>query len=285
MLFDLHVHGGPSAEAPRRLDDLGLGRAYAAAGHLGCVLKGHFESTVGRAAAVRSETGIEAYGGIVLNRAVGGLNPDAVAGALAVGGRVVWLPTLDAAAHVRRGLPRCCTDARAPDPPADYALPGWAEPDGTPGDVTSRVRRICELVADADAVLATGHLGADELRRLLPLARGAGVRRLLLTHPSYTVPDLDAGATRELTEAGALAEVCAYQLLHQPGMTIERLAAFVSAVGIDSVVLSSDAGQVDSPVPPEALEWLVDVLASRGLDRSALVAAASERPFALVRPS
>ncbi|MDN5854894.1 MAG: DUF6282 family protein [Actinomycetia bacterium] len=284
MFFDIHVHSGPAAEAERRLNDIELGRAYAAAGHVGCVLKGHFEPTVGRAAAVAEATGIEAYGGIVLNRPAGGLNPDAVAAALAGGGRVVWLPTIDASAHVERSLPRCCVDARYPIRPADYALPTGPETAGRPPDAEMLVARICELVADADAVLATGHIGPGELRWLLPLARAHGVRRLILTHPSYTVPDLDAAATRELTAQGAYAEVCAYQVLHQRGMDVEGLAAFVREVGTDSVLLSSDAGQVDSPPPPEALEWLVDVLSSHGLDRGALVAAASERPLALVRP-
>jgi TolA-binding protein len=47
-------------------------------------------------------------------------------------------------------------------------------------------------------------------------------------------------------------------------------------------VLSSDAGQPDSPPAPEALLRLVEALAAEGLDEQALAAAASELPQALV---
>jgi hypothetical protein len=85
-----------------------------------------------------------------------------------------------------------------------------------------------------------------------------------------------------LTAQGAYAEVTAYQLLHQPGCDAARLAAFVTEVGYERVVLSSDAGQPDSPAPPEALWRLIDALAAEGLDRGALIACASEIPEHLV---
>jgi hypothetical protein len=62
------------------------------------------------------------------------------------------------------------------------------------------------------------------------------------------------------------------------------LAAAVRAAGTDRVVLSSDAGQPDSPPAPEALQLLVDALAPEGIDRKALEAMASDIPRALVEP-
>jgi hypothetical protein len=146
------------------------------------------------------------------------------------------------------------------------------------------VRRIVALIAEHDAVLATGHLSAAEIGWLLPVARAGGVDRLLMTHPGYTVPAMSAAAAAELASLGAFAEVTAYQLLHQPGCDAARLAAFVRTVGCDRIILSSDAGQPDSPAPPQALAMLVDALAGQGLDRSALVACASEAPDRLVTP-
>jgi len=66
----------------------------------GLVLKNHNESTASWAYLMREETpGIEVFGGIVLNRAVGGVNAAAVEHMTAVKGgwgRVVWMPTFDA---------------------------------------------------------------------------------------------------------------------------------------------------------------------------------------------
>ena len=64
------------------------------------VLKNHNEPTASLAAIVRKEVpGIEVFGSIALNRAVGGVNPVAVqqmSGIRDGSGKVVWLPTADA---------------------------------------------------------------------------------------------------------------------------------------------------------------------------------------------
>jgi hypothetical protein len=276
-VFDLHVHTGPCVVA-RRNDDVGTVALYEAAGFSGCVLKAHCESTVGRAAAAGAGRSMAVHGGIVLNRTVGGLNPVAVSASLAMGGRVVWLPTVDARHHRASGLahPPSC----APDLPAG---PGYAAPPVDP-TAESPLRAIFSLIADADAVLATGHLSEEEVAWVVPAARRAGVRRVLLTHPSFTVPAMTAAATRALVEQGAVAEITAYQLLHQDEADPARLAAFVREVGPRYCVLSSDAGQLTSPTPPEALHRLIDALAGEGLDRGLLEAMAGEAPATLVTP-
>lgn len=275
MLFDLHVHSGPCS-APRLADDPTMVEECARAGMAGCVLKAHCEPTVGRAAGAGSGRRITVLGGVVLNHPVGGLNPAAVATALELGGRVVWMPTVDACAHRRSGL--------ATPPPCHRSGPAGRCIATPPVDdeAAPAVRAILALIADADAVLATGHLGPDEVGWLVGAARRAGVRRILLTHPSFSVPALGPAQARDLAQQGAHAEVTAFQLLHQPGMTASQLAAFVRAVGDRRCVLSSDAGQPDSPPPPEALELLIDALGAQGLDRGALRAMASQIPAELV---
>lgn len=275
-MFDLHVHAAPDV-TPRLTDDRDVVASYASAGFTGCVLKGHYESTVGRAVAAGREQPLRVYGGIALNRHVGGVNPAAVAACLHSGGRVVWMPTADSHTQRAAGLPRLCGVSPELSTHA-YAIPpvNWS--------TAENVRTICRMVAEADAVLATGHISTPEASWLLTTAREHGVRRVLLTHPSYTVPAMTAAEAAALTARGALAEITTFQLLHQPGCTPERLAAFARDVGLEHVVLSSDAGQPDSPPPPEALEMLVDVLARQGLDRGALRACAAERPAALVIP-
>jgi hypothetical protein len=274
-VFDLHVHTSPDVVA-RSLDDVAAARRYAAAGFTGAVLKGHCAPTAGRAAAARDATGFPMYGGIALNAPAGGLNPIAVAAALALGARVVWMPTVDACTQGPAGLARPFGEHRLAGAAPAYALP--------PVDPAAEqpLTRILALIAEADAVLATGHVSTAEVAWLLPAARRAGVRRVLLTHPSYTVPAMSPVQARELAEQGAYAEITAFQLLHQPGCDAATLATFVREVGVRRCVLSSDAGQPDSPPPPEALEGLVDSLAAEGIARADLVAMAGETPERLV---
>ncbi|MFZ0386124.1 MAG: DUF6282 family protein [Solirubrobacteraceae bacterium] len=275
-MFDLHVHTAPDVQA-RFGDDAEIVRLYERAGFSGCVLKGHYDATAGRARAAGRDSSVRVYGALALNQHVGGLNPAAVAAALAMGARVIWMPTTDSHTQETAGLPRLCR-VMPQLPTTTYAIP--------PVDrsTESGVRQIVDLIAEADAVLATGHLSTAETAWLLPVARAAGVRRLLITHPGYTVPAMSATEAAELTAQGAYAEITAFQLLHQRGCSASRLAEFVRAVGTDRIVLSSDAGQPDSPPPPEALSELLEALAGEGLDRGALTACASELPERLVTP-
>jgi len=275
-MFDLHVHTAPDVWV-RRGDDVTILRCYADAGFSGCVLKGHYDATMGRAAAASAGLGLRVYGGQVLNQHAGGINPAAVAAALTMGARVIWMPTADAPLQEATGLPRLCHQQPGL-PGTTYAIPpvDWS--------AEERVRQILALIAEADAVLATGHISTPEAAWLIPEARRSGVTRLLLTHPSYTVPAMSVGDAAQLTTQGAYAEVTAYQLLHQPDCDAVRLSAFITQVGYARVVLSSDAGQPDSPTPPQALWHLIDALTREGLDRSALIACASEIPERLVTP-
>ena len=274
-MFDTHVHAAPDV-LDRIGDDAAVARSYVTADFEGFVLKGHYESTVGRAHAAADRFGMAVYGGLALNQHTGGVNPSAVAAALGADGRVIWMPTADAHTQQAAGLPRLC-DHEPILPRHSYAIPP-VDPSREP-DVDAVLR----LIADHDAVLATGHLSGDECGWLVERARRFGVRRVLLTHPSYTVPGLGPEDVRSLVETGAYAEITAYQLLHQPGSTPALLARVAEAAG-ERLVLSSDAGQPNSPAPADALLRLIDILAAEGLDRSRLEAAASHIPRQLFTP-
>lgn len=275
-MFDVHVHAAPDV-VERAGDDVQILRWYQEAGFTGCVLKAHYDATAGRAHAANQGLGMHVYGGLALNQQVGGINPAAVEAALAMGARVIWMPTADAHTQQSAGLPRLCNASNGLSH-TTYAIPpvDWS--------TAEHVQQILTFIADADAVLATGHLSTAEVTWLLPIARRAGVRRVLLTHPSYTVPAMSPTEAAELTTHGAYAEVTAYQLLHQPNCDAPRLAEFIRTVGYNRIILSSDAGQPNSPHPPQALQQLIDALTGEGLDPHALLTSASEIPERLVTP-
>jgi hypothetical protein len=97
------VHTSPSPY-PRRVDTIQAARAASEAGLRAIVVKSHHHCTATQILALRDhgleDAGIQVLGGIVLNTQVGGINPHAVSHSLAMGGRVVWLPTIAAPAHL-----------------------------------------------------------------------------------------------------------------------------------------------------------------------------------------
>ncbi|MCP3803659.1 DUF6282 family protein [Allokutzneria sp. A3M-2-11 16] len=271
-MFDCHVHAAPDV-LDRIGEDVDVLDHYWKSEFDGFVLKGHYESTVGRARALARMSGMNVVGGVTLNQAAGGINPASAAAALIAGGRVVWMPTADAHTQETAGLPRLC------DREDRLERTVFAVPPVEPAAATA-AEQVLALIADHDAVLATGHLSGAECAWLLDRAKYYGIRRVLLTHPSYTVPGLNPAQVRELADAGGFVEITAYQLLHQPGCSAEMLAEVARAAG-SRLVLSSDAGQPDSPPPPEALGQLIDALARAGVDRRTLAEAASTVPAEL----
>jgi hypothetical protein len=270
-MIDLHVHAAPCL-MPRKGSDLETARRFARAGFAGFALKAHFESTVGRAAAVAEATGIEVWGGVVLNRAAGGLGAEVVAATLAAGGRLVWMPTVDAAGHRRAGLPAVGAGAGAA-----LAIP--------PLDASSEpaVREILRHVAAADAVLATGHLTPEEILWLVPAAVAAGVRRVLVTHGAWRVPHLGTEQLLQLADEGAIIEITAIQLLDGWNPPAE-LADLARRLGGARCILTSDAGQPANDWAPRVLEDLKATLELHGLPRSEADAMVTTTPRALVAP-
>src|ERR1700732_2058212 len=103
-VIDIHAHHDPDS-VPRSIDAIDLAKLARARGMRGLVLKNHYEPTASLAYIVRKIVpGIEIFGGIDLNRTVGGVNPAAVERMTMVKGgygRVVWMPTFDAENQVR----------------------------------------------------------------------------------------------------------------------------------------------------------------------------------------
>lgn len=275
-MFDVHVHCAPDVVDRIGTDDEICVR-YETAGFSGFVLKAHHEPTVGRAAALSRHTTMDVVGGIALNHAVGGINPAAVLTALGTGGRLVWFPTADSHTQAEAGLPRL-QDLDSRLDVSSLSIPPLVPEEGRIGHNAGLV---LDLIAEHDAVLCTGHVSRAECRWLIDQARQRGISRILLTHPSYTVPGMVPGEIAELAALGAHVEITSFQLWHQPGMTATKLAAVARAAG-PKLILSSDAGQPDSPQPPVALHRLVDALKGQELDPAWLDAAADTVPRELV---
>lgn len=273
-VVDLHVHGGPDLVA-RRHSDIELAKRARAAGMRAIVLKSHVESTVGRAALAMEAAGLPVYGGIVLNPFVtGGLEPDVVEVSLALGARVVWLPSLGSTAHAiafgRRG--RRWTGLR--EHPAQIPMAGESldvDPD-EPGTRAALIA-ICRHVARADALLATGHVDGRFLAGIARIADRAAAR-LLITHPDYLVPGLSSSAQAELVAEfpSVVLERAAYvtSALSPRPVPIGLMVEAMRATGIERNVLSSDLGQPGNPPYPHGFEAFAADLHRAGIARSEL---------------
>ena len=279
---DLHYHSAPSP-FPRRLSAMDAVRHYADEGFGGVVLKSHHHSTVMELIALRDAfpegLPIPAFGGVALNGAVGGLNPRVVELALGMGGRIVWFPTIAGRAHQEwerreaHGFPSSSVRLSAEAPIA--VLDG--------GRLRAEAVEIVELVASADAILASGHILPEEVQALFSMARERGVRKLLLNHPDFIL-ELDDGAIVALAELGAFVEhiLIRYDDRSPEAQPIDRLVSWIRRIGAERTVISSDLGQRTNPLPGDSFRRVVGQLLECGVSEAELRLMLRTNPARLV---
>jgi len=270
--YDLQVHVAPDVIA-RRTDDIDLAKDFLACGLRGFVLKSHYVPTAERAQVVRRAVpGIEAFGALVLNHSIGGLNPVAVEIAGRSGNKIVWMPTVDAANET----------AGRPDGGADK-LPFWAKiqreiaaagitrPPITILDDQQRIsedtRRCLELIAKHDMILATGHLGRHEIFPLVRAARDSGVARIVITHAEFPSQNLSGDEQKELAAMGAIIEHC-FTTYHTSKATWEAVFANVRQATAARCLLSTDLGQKTNPPVAEGFAMFAQKFLDAGFSGS-----------------
>jgi uncharacterized protein DUF6282 len=240
-VIDIHVHSDPDS-VPRSIDAIDLARLAKSRGMRGLVLKNHYESTASLAYVVRKEVpGIEIFGGIDLNRTVGGINPAAVERMTMVKGgwgRVVWMPTFDAENQVRY------SKENRPFVPVSRS-----------GELLPEVREVIAVIAKHHLVLATGHSSPAEGLLLIREGRRQGVEHMVVTHAMLAPVRMSIGEMREAASLGAYIEFV-YNGLVGPNKMFElrEYAGAIRQVGPASVILSSDLGQPGNPLHPDGLE-------------------------------
>jgi hypothetical protein len=281
--LDLHVHAGPDP-FPRLLDAVEAAEAAKAAGLRGIVLKHHHIPTVDRAYfAGRAVPGVEVYGGVTLNYAVGGLNPFAVDAALKMGARVIWMPTVDARNHMKY-----FGELGRYGPRLTYGRPRfYEEAEGISiiegGELSPRLISILDSIAEADAALATSHLSAEESKMLVEEALRRGVKRIVVTHVDFSTANLSIEDQVWMAERGALLELC-YSCISPAWhcSTIDRSVEAIRRVGAENYVLSSDLGQVHNPPPPEGLRIYIRLLLEHGVRAEDIRVMVKENPERLL---
>ena len=265
--IDMHAHTAP-ALFNRHIDDAALAQYAIEYGMRGFVLKDHDASTTGRAYYVnRMYPQVASFGAVVLNRSVGGLDPYVAEAAIHYGAKVVWMPSNHSKYHADYfDTPDYPQFGRPRKQLAGEGVTVFEEDGKT---LSKAARTICEVVAENDVCLATGHLSVPEIRALQDAALEAGVspRRFIVTHANWSLCKLDLDVQRELMDKGAILEyvacTCTSPIFweQQPAELAEWIIAFKG----ENLVFGSDLGQFAGPPQPEGLRMLMAALLGVGV--------------------
>jgi threonine synthase len=276
---DLHCHPFPDL-FPRLADDFDIVRAARDAGLKAIMLKCHHENTVSRAYLVqRVIPGIRVFGGIVLNYYVGGINAAAVEASLKLGGKEVWMPTVDAGYHA---------EVHGGTGGYDSQAGGRSQAEGIwvadkEGKLKGEVKEVLELVAQYGAILATSHLAPREIVALVREARSVGVEKIVITHPYFRVPNLDLDTLEEVARMGAMPEFgyCTVSPAWQYAAP-EKIVQSVERIGASRCLLVSDTGQRHNPLPSEALRIFAQTIFEKGVPMDKVTRMITDNPLQLL---
>jgi hypothetical protein len=256
-VVDIHCHQDPDS-VPRSIDAIDLARLARQAGMRGIVLKNHYESTASLAYVVRKIVpGLEVFGGIDLNRSVGGVNPAAIERMVMVKGgygRVIWLPTFDAENQVR------------------YSKENRLfVPVSRNGELLPEVREVIALAAKHSLMLETGHSSAAESLLIVREAKRAGVRNIVVTHAAIAPIRMTVAQMKEAAGLGGWIEFV-YNALIGPNkeFTAEEYVKMIREIGPAHCILASDLGQAANPVHTEGWLAYFAALEKAGLSRGDL---------------
>jgi uncharacterized protein DUF6282 len=228
--IDMHFHMDAPAVAGRGGQaSIALVRAAQARGVRGLMLKNHYESTATLAYHLRLEMpDFPLFGGIVMNRANGGMNPAAVeymANHIAGSpGRIVWMPAGDTE-----------SEAKVSDNPKRPFVTVTKN-----GQLTPETKEVLGLIAkDHRLILASGHVPASEVLLLFTEAKRMGITHMIATHAmdffpgdkpvKMTVPEMQQAA-----KLGALMEFDMRNMFNDGGVRADALRA----VGSENAFIS-----------------------------------------------
>jgi sugar phosphate isomerase/epimerase len=212
----------------------------------------------------RTVEGVELFGAITLNPAVGGINPSAVEVSARLGARVVWMPTLYARSERRQDGIAILDDG---------------------GALLPAVRDVLALVRQYNLVLGTGHLLEPELRAVVSEARRMGIERIVITHASKIAgTSLDLALQRELADQGAVIEHSFGHTFPQFGnVPLAAMLEAIRAVGPERCLVSTDLGRADCPSPWEGMRQAIAALGEAGVTEREVCVLVQDNPRRLLQ--
>lgn len=282
--IDIHMHGYPDA-----LVDTGWDFAWEAkqaydAGMRAIVCKSMLSDTAPAAYFVQQIVDkyaeekdgdqrhpFNVYGGVVLNWSAGGLNPVAVGVSAKLGAKIIWLPSHDAAHHMRvlqeEGKGVEVIDDK------ENVMPELIE--------------IFKIVAKYDIILDLCHTGTKERFIVTEEAQKYGVKKILLTHPQWSVNRMSIDHMVEISRMGAYIGLFEYSALphfNNPVADRTEVLEIIRRVGPEKCAIATDYGSMLNPPPVEGMKLFIRLLLAMGVsepDIRTMLVTTSERLLGL----
>lgn len=255
--IDIHVHPGPEAYATRMYTELEMAYQACDVGMAAMVFKCHSVATsrctkfiqvgLDQWAKEHGKHKTDLFGGVVLNYAVGGLNPEAVVVNARLGGKYVWLPSLDSAYH-HEGM----------------GATGGIEVLDENDNVVPPLKEIFSIIAETDMVLGLCHQTTKERFILIDEANKMGVRRIEIVHPNFQIYKMSVDELKMAAEKGAYLGLYCWSLA-PPLFDEELTLRAIKEVDTSHIVIGTDNGMFNEDSPVEGMRKYITWMLLSGI--------------------
>jgi hypothetical protein len=272
--IDMHIHSAPDVY-PRLLNDVELALSAKESGMRAILVKNHYFETAGRAQLATDVADFPVFGGIVLNLTNGGLNRHAVKMALKMGAKQIWMPTVHADYFVKN---KSHVANLATEIGADVQGLTLTHEDGT---LREELYEIFDLIKEADAILATGHVTKEEAKVAVREAAKRGVKKIVITHPAATFVHYSVADMKEILDLGATyLEHTWNDVTRQVSHPLQIPALFdvIKAVGAARSIMSTDAGQWLNPPAAQQMGIYIKEALKSGISAQDIRLMVSDNP-------
>lgn len=258
-VYDFHCHPGPSIqkrmftsyEALKLSEKEKMG---------GVFLLDHTYNTTMVAATV-NEMGFnaKAYGCLMLNEGVGGLNPSVVEIAVGFRTKQIQMPTYSSKAHLE-----AYGDDQKIFPYKKRSKPSYIL--NEKGRLIPQVQEILDLIKGTDTIIGSGHLSTEEVDVLVKR-----VKELKITFVANTVstdmPGYPIDAQKSWADDNVFMEHAYMAVTDVPHvkMPVSVVVEQIRAVGAERCLIGTDAGNMRLPDNVTALKDFIKRLTEAGL--------------------
>ena len=268
-IIDLHIHSAPDIRQ-RKLDDLQLMEAAVERGVRAIVIKSHMVPTADRATLVNKirqekypNSDFQMFGSLVMNLAVGGINPWAVEASIKLGAKEIFLPTMTAENHCKK------------ENKEHYVSVVKNR------KIVEPLKDVFNLVRDYDVALGTGHISPSEIFTVVEAARDAGVKKIIVTHPEFHIVGMSLEEEARIVKDY---DVLLEKVYAQPiggGVYKKNLpdnVAHMKEIGCEHFIVSTDGGQMQNPEWYNTIAEYIDYLYDSGFSQEEIDVMTKKNP-------
>jgi hypothetical protein len=275
-MYDLHVHASPSI-AKRKFTALEALKLTSSEEMAGFLLLDHTYNTA-MVAQVLNELAYKAkaFGSILLNESVGGLDPNVVEVAIQLGTKQIQMPTYSSQNHKEK----YGDDQKIF--PYQKKSKGVRIIDGQ-GKLIPEVEEILQIIRNSNSFLGTGHLSIEEIVKLVKRAKELKVK-VLVNSVSTDMVDIPADIQKQLADENIFMEhdyAVLTDIVHKK-TPIESIVRQIRTVGPERCVIATDAGQPSNPDLVSALRDFIQGLTASGIRENELDLLARKNPKCLL---